>query len=40
MNEKNGNFFFKATLNIPDTDWVEKINFSIKKDNSENIKLL
>lgn len=40
VNEKNGDFFFKATLNIPDTDWVEKINFFIQKDNPEKIKLL
>jgi uncharacterized protein (DUF2164 family) len=40
VNEKNGYYFFKATLNIPDTDWVEKINFSITKDNPEKIKLL
>ncbi|EJG03528.1 DUF4738 domain-containing protein [Flavobacterium sp. F52] len=40
VNEKNGDYFFKATLNIPDTDWVEKIKFSIQKDNPEKIKLL
>lgn len=40
INEKNGDYFFKATLNIPDTDWVEKIKFSIQKDNPEKIKLL
>lgn len=40
INEKDGDFFFKATLNIPDTDWVEKIKFSIQKDNPEKIKLL
>ena len=40
INEKDGHFLFKATLNIPDTDWVEKIKFSIQKDNPEKIKLL
>lgn len=40
INEKDGDFFFKATLNVPDTDWVEKIKFSIERDNPEKIKLL
>lgn len=38
INEKNGDFFFNATLNIPDTDWVEKIKFSIQKDDPEKNK--
>lgn len=37
---KDGELFFKSTLNVPDTDWVEKIEFSILKDNPEKIKLL
>jgi hypothetical protein len=40
MHEKDGELFFKSTLNVPDTDWVEKIEFSILKDNPEKIKLL
>ncbi len=31
INEKDGDFFFKATLNILDTDWVEKIKKIIQK---------
>jgi hypothetical protein len=40
MYEKDGDLFFKSTLNVPDTDWVEKIEFSILKDNPDKIKIL
>ncbi|MBF4517844.1 hypothetical protein IRZ71_15875 [Flavobacterium sp. ANB] len=39
ISHKNGELFFISTLNIPDTDWVEEIKFSIQKDNPEKIKL-
>jgi len=40
MHEKNGELFFRSTLNVPDTDWVEKIEFSILKDHPDKIKLV
>lgn len=40
MFRKDGELFFKSTLNVPDTDWVEKIEFSILKDNPHKIKVL
>lgn len=40
IHEKNGELFFRSTLNVPDTDWVEKIEFSILKDRPDKIKLV
>ncbi|MBF7092867.1 hypothetical protein IUY40_15130 [Flavobacterium sp. ALJ2] len=40
MFRKDGELFFESTLNVPDTDWVEKIEFSILKDNPYEIKVL
>lgn len=39
LREKNGELFFVSTLNVPDTDWVEKFKFSILEDSPDKIRL-